>query len=128
MEVGPIHRSIPSLDVTGQLKILMASFTVLPTGTTIMTRTAIEITTGTGITIGTATAAGKRTTTGMVTTTETGIEITMATAGMRRAVPIRKRAVKSMRKEILYALFARPWVAIGLDLRSMIMIAVSAKS
>jgi len=77
---------------------------------------AIAIMTGTETTI--AIAIG--------TTTET--EIGMATAGMRRVVPIRSRAVKSMRKAILYALFARTWVATGLDLRSMIMIAASAKS
>src|ERR1700731_2387687 len=86
-EAGPIHHSNPFLDVTAQLKILMASFVVSPIATTIMTRTAIEITTGMG------------------STKET--EITMATAGTRPADPIRNRAVKSMRKGILYALFAR---------------------
>jgi hypothetical protein len=69
---------------------------------------------------------GTETTITIGTTTET--EIGMATAGMRHADPIRNRVVKSMRKAILYVQFARPWAAIGLDLRSMIMIAASAKS
>ena len=72
-----------------------------------MTRTAIEITTGMGIMIGMGITIGTGTMTGMGSTKETEIEITMATAGTRPADPIRNRAVKSMRKGILYALFAR---------------------